>query len=50
MSVEAQRKIAKLYNLSLDDNEMLEHLKGILGEEAGERPTLVLYGSETGTA
>lgn len=42
--------MAKLYNMSMDDGEMLEHLKVILGEEIGERPTLVLYGSETGTA
>lgn len=43
-------KHKKLQKLAMDEFELLEHLKGMLGEETSSDKITILYGSETGNA
>ena len=45
-----KQRHSKYQKMSMDEYEMLEHLKAQLGEEVDTEKTIVLYGSETGNA
>jgi homodimeric pyruvate:ferredoxin (flavodoxin) oxidoreductase len=47
---EVKKKHHKLQRLAMDDYELLDHLKGVLGEATDTEKMVVLYGSETGNA
>ncbi|XP_064607290.1 pyruvate:ferredoxin oxidoreductase-like [Liolophura sinensis] len=40
----------KLLKMAMDEHELLEHLKNLLGEEVSTEKSIILYGSETGNA
>ena len=45
-----QTRHKRLQKLAMDDYELLEHLKKLLGEASSAKSVTVLYGSETGNA
>ena len=47
---QVRTKHKKLQKLAMDEYELLEHLKNMLGEETSSEKITILYGSETGNA
>jgi len=50
LSVQTHTKHDKFTKMSMDDYELLDHLKGLLGETTDKEKVVVLYGSETGNS
>lgn len=50
MSENMQERHEKRKRLSMNDEDLLEHLKKAVGEEVGGERVTVLYGSDTGTS
>ena len=50
LSAGIHHKHATYKKMSMDDYELLDHLKGLLGESTDSEKTLILYGSETGNS